>query len=94
MKLEPLGERVVVKPKVIEKIGLIHVPDDSMEKRNSLQGTVVAVGPDCEWVKEGDQVLYGKYSGFKLPFTKEYKDHLLMNEEDILAKIHGEEEGE
>jgi co-chaperonin GroES (HSP10) len=89
MKLETLQTRVIVKKTPCEtKTGLIIIPDEAL--KNPLTGTVIVVGEDCTMVKVGDKVLYGTYSGsgFTIPeITEEYKDCLLMNEEDILAKI-------
>jgi co-chaperonin GroES (HSP10) len=86
MKLEPYGERIIVKRKITEKVGLIHVPDS--KQKISLQGEVVEVGPDATWVKPGDRVLFWKNSGFELPNELDgYKDCLLMNNDDLLACI-------
>ena len=86
MLLEPLGERVIVKKEIQEKVGLIILPEDV--KRQSLQGEVLHVGPDCHDVVIGDTILFGKYSGFDLPLNGRYKDCLLMNESDILCKTN------
>ena len=48
-------------------------------------GKVVEVGPGVSTVKEGDLVLYGKYSGTEL--TLDGKDYLIMRESDILAIV-------
>ena len=90
MKLEPFGERVVVRRKITEKVGLIHIPED--KQKRSLQGEVIEAGPDARWVKVGDKVLFWKHSGFELPseLGDRYKDSLLMNEEDLLSRINDE----
>ena len=86
MKLEPFGERIIVKRKITEKVGLIHIPED--KQKRSLQGEVIEAGPDTRWVKVGDKVLFWKHSGFELPSELgEYKECLLMNEEDLLSRI-------
>ena len=63
----------------------IIIPDSAKEKPQ--RGTVVAIGPgkkdEPTTVKEGDTVLYGKYSGTELQF--EGKDYMIMREADILA---------
>jgi len=94
MKIKPLADRVVVKPVEEEEVtqGSIIIPDTAKEKPQ--QGKVVAVGPgkisesgakiDPE-VKEGDVVLYGKYSGTEV--TVDGEDYLIMRESDILAVI-------
>lgn len=87
MKLKPLGDRVVVKPKAVEAVtagGLI-IPDSSKEK--PLEGVVVAVGrgtKDIEMeLKVDDNVLYGKYVGTEI--TYEGVEYLIMRQADILA---------
>lgn len=89
MKIQPLADRVLIEPAPAEEktIGGIIIPDTAKEK--PLQGTVVAVGrgtKDEEMIlKEGDEVLYGKYSGteIELDGTK----YLMMRQSDVLAII-------
>ena len=94
INLKPLTDRVIVKPmKQEEKTkGGIIVPDTAKEK--PVEGTVIAVGPgkvseDGKLVKmevkEGDKILYGKYSGTEV--TVEGEDYLIMRESDIFAII-------
>ena len=95
MKIQPLGDRVVVKPLEAEaktKGGIV-LPDTAKEKPQ--EGKVVAVGKGKVLdngtvqpleVKVGDKVLYGKYSGNEIT-TKEGEELLIMREEDILAII-------
>jgi len=92
MNLRPLADRVVVKPNESEekKQGNIIIPDTAKEKPQ--QGKVIAVGPgrvsddgkkiQME-VKEGDTILYGKYSGTEV--TVDNEDLLIMRESDIFA---------
>lgn len=92
MKVQPLADRVVIKPsETQEKMqGGIIIPDTAKEK--PMQGEVVAVGPGkvtesgqkvAMEVKKGDRVLYGKYSGTDV--TVDGTDYLIMRESDILA---------
>jgi chaperonin GroES len=92
MKVQPLADRVVIKPsEPQEKVqGGIIIPDTAKEK--PMQGEVVAVGPGkvsesgqkiAMEVKKGDRVLYGKYSGTEV--TVDGTDYLIMRESDILA---------
>ena len=86
MNIRPLADRVLVLPAPAEeKIGGIIIPDTAKEK--PLHGTIVAAGKkDEEMVlKEGDEVLYGKYSGTELEYdgTK----YLMMRQSDVLAVI-------
>ena len=94
MKIQPLADRVVVKPleEDEQKKGSIIIPDTAKEKPQ--QGKVMAVGPGRLTdegklvkleVKKGDKVLYGKYSGTEV--TIDDKEYLIMRESDILAKI-------
>ena len=71
MNIKPLADRVLVLPAPAEeKIGGIIIPDTAKEK--PLHGKIVATGKgtkDEEMIlKEGDEVLYGKYSGTELEF--------------------------
>ena len=70
-----------------EKVGGIIIPDTAKEK--PLQGTIVAAGngtKDEEMVlKEGDNVLYGKYAGTEIEFEGE--KYLIMRQSDVLAVI-------
>ena len=89
MKIQPLADRVLVKPAPAEEktIGGIIIPDTAKEK--PLQGEVVAVGngtKDEEMiVKVGDTVLYGKYAGTELEL--EGAKYLIMRQSDILAIV-------
>jgi len=87
--LTPLHDRVVVKPAPAEDktAGGIIIPDTAKEKPQ--RGTVIAAGPgkkdEPTMVKEGDTVLYGKYSGTEIRLHGE--DLLIMRESDILAIV-------
>lgn len=88
MKVKPLADRVLVAPAPAdEKVGGIIIPDTAKEK--PLHGKVVAVGngtKDEEMVlKEGDEVLYGKYSGTELEFDGD--TYLIMRQSDVLAVV-------
>lgn len=91
-KLNPLADRVVVKPleEKEQKKGGIIIPDTAKEKPQ--EGEIVAVGPGKfsdngeriePEVKQGDKVLYGKYSGTEV--TVDGQDLLILRESDILA---------
>ncbi|MBQ9533165.1 MAG: co-chaperone GroES [Prevotella sp.] len=88
MNIKPLADRVLVVPAAAEeKIGGIIIPDTAKEK--PLHGKVVAVGngtKDEQMVlKEGDEVLYGKYSGTELEYQGE--KYLIMRQSDVLAVL-------
>ena len=88
MNIKPLADRVLVLPAQAEdKVGGIIIPDTAKEKPQ--HGTIVAVGTgtkDEERVlKEGDEVLYGKYSGTELEV--EGTKYLIMRQSDVLAVV-------
>jgi chaperonin GroES len=94
VKLNPLADRVVVKPleEKEQKKGGIIIPDTAKEKPQ--EGKVVAVGPGkvaengeriTPEVKKGDRVLYGKYSGTEV--TVDGQELLILRESDILATV-------
>ena len=93
-KLQPIADRVVVKPVQKEettKSGLI-IPDTAKEKPQ--EGEVIAVGvgklldngkrAEME-VKVGDRVLFAKYGGTE--FKLDGDELLVLRESDILAKV-------
>ena len=93
MKIQPLADRVVVKPVESEertKSGIV-LPDTAKEKPQ--QGEVIAVGPgkrDDEKrvpleVRVGDRVIYRKYGGTEIKI--EGDEHLILSEDDILAVV-------
>ena len=88
MNIKPLADRVLVLPAPAEeKIGGIIIPDTAKEK--PLHGKIVATGKgtkDEEMIlKEGDEVLYGKYSGTEIELEGE--KFLMMRQSDVLAII-------
>ena len=95
MALKPLGDRVVVKPLEAQdktKSGLV-LPDSAKEKPQ--EGKVIAVGTGrllddgtvkSLEIKNGDRVLYGKYSGTEI--SLEGEDYLILREDDVLAIVH------
>ena len=89
MNIQPLADRVLIKPVAAEEktVGGIIIPDSAKEK--PLKGEVLAVGngtKDEEMVVAvGNQVLYGKYAGTELEWEGE--KYLIMRQNDILAII-------
>ena len=89
MKIRPLADRVLINPTAAEEVTMsgIIIPDSAKEK--PLRGKVLAVGngtKDEEMIlKEGDEVLYGKYSGTEIEF--EGTKYLMMRQSDVLAII-------
>ena len=96
MKFRPLHDRVVVRRIDAEEktAGGIIIPDTAKEKPQ--QGEVLAVGPGkrdetgkllTPDVKEGDQILFGKWSGTEVKIDGE--DLLIMKEDDIMGVVEG-----
>jgi chaperonin GroES len=92
MKFRPLHDRVVVRRIEAEEksTGGIIIPDTAKEKPS--QGEVIAVGPGGRDesgklipidVKEGDRVLFGKWSGTEVKIDGE--ELLIMKESDIMG---------
>jgi chaperonin GroES len=94
MNLQPLEDRIVVKPGESEEktaSGLV-IPDTAKEKPQ--QGEVLAVGPgrfgdDNDRIpmdiSVGDTVVYSKYGGTEI--TVDGEDVLILNARDVLAII-------
>jgi len=93
-KLRPLHDRVIVKRLEEERIsaGGIVIPDSATEKPT--RGKVIAAGAGRILedgkvrpmsVKEGDTVLFGKYSGQEIKIEGE--EYLIMREEEILGVV-------
>ncbi len=92
VKIQPLGDRVLVKPieqKETKRSGII-IPDTAKEKPQ--EGLVVATGKGKTTedgkvltmdVKAGDKILYGKYSGSEIKL--EDQEYLIMHQDDILG---------
>ena len=88
MNIKPLADRVLVLPaQAEEKVGGILIPETAKEKPQ--HGTIVAAGngtKDEEMIlKEGDEILYGKYSGTELEV--EGTKYLIMRQSDVLAVV-------
>ena len=95
MSLQPLDDRIVVRPSEAEEktaSGLV-IPDTAKEKPQ--QGEVVAVGPGRRAdntgelipldIAVGDKVVYSKYGGTEI--TIDGEDLLIITSRDVLAKV-------
>ncbi len=93
-KIQPLGDRVVIKPTPKEEVskGGIVLPDTAKEKPQ--EGKIIAAGPGrlteegkriAMEVKKGDKVIYSKYAGTE--FKLDSDELIIMREGDILAKM-------
>ena len=94
MKVRPLHDRIIVKriEEGEQKVGGIIIPDTAKEKPQ--QGKVIAAGSGKVKddgkripidVKEGDTILFGKYSGQEIKIDGE--EHLIMREDEVLAVL-------
>jgi chaperonin GroES len=99
MKLQPLGDRLIVEVIEEEEVtssGIV-LPDTAKEKPQ--RGRVHAVGPgprdeDGEYIKmdleEGDEIIFSKYGGTEIKLGTD--DVLILRESDVLAKVVGDRE--
>ncbi len=89
MNIKPLADRVLIEPTAVEEVtmGGIIIPDSAKEK--PLRGKVLAVGNGTKdepmVLKEGDEVLYGKYAGTEIEF--EGVKYIMMRQSDVLAVV-------
>jgi len=92
ISLNPLDDRVIVKPDVAEDktASGIYLPEGAKEK--PMQGTIVAVGPGKltdtgerakPSVKKGDKVIYGKYAGTEVDVDGDTL--MIMRESELLG---------
>ena len=92
-KLQPLGDRVVVRPIEREEVtrGGLVLPDTAKEKPQ--EGEVLAVGPGrlsedgtriAMDVKVGDRVIFARYGGTEIKVDDE--ELVILRETDVLAK--------
>lgn len=94
MKIRPLRDRIIVRrlEEATKTKGGIIIPDSAKEKPQ--EGEIVAVGTGKLLddgrivpleVKQGDRILFGKYSGNEVKVDGE--DLLMMKEEDVLGIV-------
>lgn len=94
MKLKPIRDRIIIKPldaETVTKSGIV-IPDNAAEKPQ--QGRVLGVGTGkvadtgeivALVVKEGDTVMYGKYSGQTVKVDGE--ELIVLKEDDVMAIV-------
>ena len=94
IKVRPLHDRIIVQrlEEEEEQVGSIIIPDTAKEKPQ--QGKVVAVGKGKVKddgglqpmdVKDGDTILFGKYSGQEIKLDGD--DYLIMREDEVLGVV-------
>jgi len=94
MKIQPLGDRILVEvleAKEKTKGGIV-LPDTAKEKPQEAKVVAVGKGKVSDEgktipleVKAGDKILFGKYSGTEI--TVDDKEYLILKEEDVVAII-------
>jgi len=94
MKIEPLGDKIVVKRLEAEEktAGGIVLPETAKEKPK--EGKIISVGPgkvldsgerSKMQLKKGDRVIFASYAGTEVEVDGE--EFLIMSEEDVLAVV-------
>ena len=94
MKIEPLGDKIVVKRLEAEEVtaGGIVLPETAKEKPK--EGKIISVGPgkvldsgerSKVQLKKGDRVLFTSYAGTEVEVDGE--EYLIMSEDDVLAVV-------
>ena len=97
MKVRPLHDRIIVQrlEEGEQKVGGIIIPDTAKEKPQ--QGKVIAAGQGKVKedggrqpldVKDGDTILFGKYSGQEIKIDGE--EYLIMREDEVLAVLEAQ----
>ena len=95
--MKPLFARVLLERQKADKIGSIHIPDESQKRMAFTKCKVIAVGPTCEDDIEelvGCDVLIGRHAGDwvnadgvpGIP-SDETKEYFIVQEEDLLAVL-------
>ncbi len=93
MAIKPIGDKILIETikEEVGKVGSIYVPDTAKERPQ--QGKVIAVGDGKKEgdkvvpmsVKEGDVIIFGKYSGVEIKHDD--KEYLILSESDVLAIV-------
>lgn len=84
MKFQPLGKRVLVEREeeaTTTATGII-IPDNA-SKEKPMSGKVIATSKEAEGIKEGDKIVFAKYSGSEI--TIDGKTFLVLNTDDVLG---------
>ena len=85
MNFQPLGKRVLVKrvEEATTTMSGIIIPDNAQEKPS--RGEVVAVSKEVAELENGNQVLFGKYSGSEVTFDG--AKYIVLDTDDIFGII-------
>lgn len=95
-KLDPVGDRILIKPFVIEEksAGGIVLASETVDKEAmaQIQATVIKLGPEAyegrkPWCNVGDKVLFAKYTGL-LYKGEDGEDYRIIRDVDVIAVIN------
>ena len=93
MKLEPLGDRVVLKQSEAEEVTASGIVLAGQNQEKPQEGTILAVGPGGMvdgkeikmHVKVGDKVIYQRYAANNIKLGKD--EYVIVRQDDILAIV-------
>lgn len=85
MRLEPLGDMIIVRPDVAEeKVRESGLVIAAAQQERPLLGEVVAIGPEVVNVESGDRVVFGRYSGQEMAYDD--TKYLLLKSREVYAR--------
>lgn len=86
MNIQPLFDKVLIKPQKIEEktASGIYIPDTAKQDKPQI-GEVISIGQDVKVVKIGQNVVFAKYGPTELNLDSQ--DYLIVKEDDILATL-------
>lgn len=86
--LRPISDRVIIRRDLAPGMsGRLHIPEQAQE--SLLTGTVIAAGPDCLTVQDGDRVIFEKYAGSEVKDDGETL--LIVSEGEVLATMEDDD---
>lgn len=85
MNIQPIGERVLIRPIKSEDrtAGGIYLPESAKEEKK--EGQIVSVGEVKGLLRVGDKVIYGGYSSEEIELNG--VKHVIVELKDVVAKI-------
>ena len=85
--MTPIGNKVIIRPDTAKSVsaGGIHIPESAQDK--PVMGTIIFIGPKCEFVAIGDHVLYPKYCGTGVTLDDEDEMCLHVAETELMAIV-------
>ncbi len=86
MSLTMLGKKIAYTPAEPENKSQIYTGNKDPDPT---RGTVTHVGPECEHVKVGDEIVLGKYSGNRMEIDG--VTYIIVNEQEVLAVVDSQE---